>query len=254
MTIQIIDPRWLAKRTCKYFHESQNEQRKSFFRRYLWYANFLRHHVPDTLFYILVLPLLGDDVGRFIRQPQQHIQHRTTTKNRVFNNLNPTWATVIFLEGYKFGVNFYIEVGVFDFQAKQSGQTGRQLSQLSSAGNAIVTSCASSRNLLKNGKFPHKVMGTALFEVGAILGSRGNVGSKSLQTGGAVYAHLERCRDDGAKGKLRFQFRALNLSNAQSLGRISCPYFELFRRVDHPTGATWYASVIPTPFHQFSCH
>ncbi len=165
---------------------------------------------------------------------------RWVSTHSVFNNLNPTWATVIFLEGYKFGVPFYIEVGVFDFQAKQSGQTEQQLSQLSSAGNAIVTSSASSRNLLKNGKFPHKVMGTALFEVGEILGSRGNVGSKSLQTGGAIYVHLERCSEDGARGKLKFKLRALNLTNVQTLGRTSCPFFELYRRVERPTGATWY--------------
>ena len=45
----------------------------------------------------------------------------------MFNNLNPTWATIIFLEGYKFGVPFYIEVGVFDFDAKQAGTSEREL-------------------------------------------------------------------------------------------------------------------------------
>jgi len=58
---------------------------------------------------------------------------------------------------------------------------------------ALITTSAASRALMRDGKFPHKVMGTALFEVGQILGSRGNVASKSLQTGGAVYVHIERC-------------------------------------------------------------
>ena len=106
--------------------------------------------------------------------------------------------------------------------------------------NLNVVCDASSRNLLRNGQFPHRVMGTALFEVGEILGSRGNVGSKSLQTGGAVYAHIERCREDGQKGKFRFQLRAFRLKNTQSLGRTSSPFFELLRKVDRPTGATWY--------------
>jgi hypothetical protein len=106
--------------------------------------------------------------------------------------------------------------------------------------NLNVVSDASSRNLLRNGQFPHRVMGTALFEVGEILGSRGNVGSKSLQTGGAVYAHIERCREDGEKGKFRFQMRAFRLKNCQNLGRTSSPFFELLRKVERPTGATWY--------------
>jgi hypothetical protein len=82
-------------------------------------------------------------------------------------------------------------------------------------------------------------MGTALFEVGQILGARGNVVSKSLQTGGILYAHVERSREDGAHGMMRFQLRGLNLTNARSLGRKSSPFFELYRKVDTPTGATW---------------
>jgi hypothetical protein len=157
----------------------------------------------------------------------------------VFNNLNPAWATIIFLEGYKFGVPFYIEVGVFDFDARQAGTSERELQLHDAHSNLNVVSDASSRNLLRNGQFPHRVMGTALFEVGEILGSRGNVGSKSLQTGGAVYAHIERSKEDGEGGKLRFQLRAFRLKNLQSLGSKSSPFFEMLRKVDRPTGATW---------------
>ncbi|KAG7337105.1 copine family protein [Nitzschia inconspicua] len=157
----------------------------------------------------------------------------------VFNNLNPNWATIVFLEGYKFGVPFYIEVGVFDFDAKAAGTTEAKLQMNDAHTNLHVVCDASSRNLLRNGQFPHRVMGTALFEVGEILASRGNVGSKSLQTGGAVYAHIERCREDGAHGKFRFQMRAFRLKNVQTLGRTSSPFFELLRKVDRPTGATW---------------
>ena len=98
----------------------------------------------------------------------------------VFNNLNPVWSTIINLEGHKFGVPFYIEVGVFDFNAKQSGTSERQLQLNDAHTNLNIVSDASSRHLLRNGKFPHRVMGTALFEVGEILGSRGNVASNSL--------------------------------------------------------------------------
>jgi hypothetical protein len=158
----------------------------------------------------------------------------------VFNNLNPKWATIVFLDGYRFGVPFYIEVGVFDFDAKAAGTTEAKLQMNDAHTNLNVVCDASSRNLLRNGQFPHRVMGTALFEVGEILGSRGNVGSKSLQTGGAVYAHIERCREDGAHGKFRFQMRAFRLKNVQTLGRTSSPFFEMLRKVERPTGATWY--------------
>ena len=157
----------------------------------------------------------------------------------VYNDLNPQWSTVIFLEGYKFGVPFYIEIGVFDFQAKNVGKSERQLATKSSEEGRLITTTESTRNLLKSGKLPHKVMGTGLFEVGQILGAKGNVASKSLQTGGILFAQVERSRADGAFGRMRFQLQGVNFSNTRSLGRKSSPFFELFRKVDSPTGATW---------------
>ena len=81
-------------------------------------------------------------------------------------------------------------------------------------------------------------MGTALFEVGEVVGKRGNVASKSLQTGGAVYVHIERSCDDGTQGRFLLQLRGLNISNTQTLGKAS-PFFELYRKVETPTGAIW---------------
>jgi hypothetical protein len=146
---------------------------------------------------------------------------------------------VIFIDGYKFGVPFYVEVGVFDFQAKQVGKSERALAKESSEAGRRLTSAESEKNLLRTGKLPHRVMGTALFEVGQVLGARGNVSSKSLQTGGILYAHIERSRSDGAMGKIRLQFMAKDLANTRVLGRKSSPFFELFRKVNSPTGAIW---------------
>jgi len=144
------------------------------------------------------------------------------------------------VEGYKFGVPFYIEVGVFDFDASQTGKSELELSRMDAHSQALITTSAASRSLMRDGKFPHKVMGTALFEVGQILGSRGNVGRKSLQTGGEVYVHIERCAsDEGTTGRCLLQLRAMRLSNVQTLGRTSSPFYELYRKVDRPTGATW---------------
>ena len=158
----------------------------------------------------------------------------------VYNNLNPQWSTVVFLEGYKFGVPFYIEVGIFDFQAKKVGKSERALAVQSSEEGRLITSTESTRNLLRAGRLPHRVMGTAVFEVGQVLGARGNVASKSLQTGGVLYAHVERSRADGAFGTMQFQLHGHNLTNARTMGLSkSSPLFELFRKVDSPTGATW---------------
>lgn len=160
-------------------------------------------------------------------------------QNSVFASLNPSWSKSIFLDGYKFGVPYYIEVGVFDFDVSQTGKTTRQLATMDAHSQQAITGDASNRSLLRNGKFPHKIMGTALFEVGEVLGGRGNMRSKSLQTGGAVYVHIERCSAEGDKGRLRFQLKGRKLRNVQTVGKKSSPFFELYRKVERPTGATW---------------
>jgi len=159
----------------------------------------------------------------------------------VFNNLNPAWSTIIFLEGFKFGIPFYIEVGVFDFDAKAAGTTEKKLQLNDAKTNLNIVCDASSRALLRKGQFPHRVMGTALFEVGEVLGARGNVGSKSLQTGGAIFAQIERSKEDGEKGKFCFQIRAFKLKNTHKkiTGMLSCPFFELLRKVERHDGAKW---------------
>jgi hypothetical protein len=156
----------------------------------------------------------------------------------VYNNLSPSWASVVIIDGYKFGVPFYIETGVFDFDAHKVGQKERDLAKKSSVAMANITGTEEQRDLYKTGRLPHKVMGTALFEVGELLAARGNVMSKSLQTGGAIYVHLEKSRDD-QMGSMTLQFEGVNLSNTQrKIGKAS-PFFEMYRKVDLPTGAVW---------------
>lgn len=129
---------------------------------------------------------------------------------------------------------------MFDFSVASTGKSEAELSRMDLHSQAVITKNAGTRELMRNGTFPHKVMGTALFEVGQILGARGNVVSKSLQSGGAVYAHIERCStQDGSSGSMNFQLQAMNLSNVQGFGRTSSPFYELYRKVDRPTGATW---------------
>lgn len=173
-----------------------------------------------------------------LKQAHSPLNSRYTLS--IFKNLNPSWSRTIFLDGYKFGVNFYIEVGVFDFDSAATGKSEVELSRMDLHSQAVITKNAGTRELMRNGTFPHRVMGTALFEVGQILGAKGNLGSKALQTGGAVYAHIERSGMDGATGQqMSFQLQAVKLTNTQTLGRTASPFFELYRRVDRPTGATW---------------
>lgn len=155
----------------------------------------------------------------------------------VYNNLNPKWSTVVFIDDYKFGVPFYIEVGVFDFDAQKVHMKERDMQKKSSVANVRITATPSFRDLYRTGRLPHKVMGTALFEVGEMLAARGNVVSKSLQTGGAIYAHLERSRDFAEMGNVRLQLQGVNLSNTHLFK--SSPFFEMYRKVERPTGAIW---------------
>ena len=82
-------------------------------------------------------------------------------------------------------------------------------------------------------------MGTALFEVGQVLGSRGCIASKSLQTGGVVYAHLERSRPNGAFRIMQLQLQGRDLISNKLFGNKCSAFFELHRKVDSPTGAVW---------------
>ena len=158
-----------------------------------------------------------------------------------YNNLNPDWSTVITLDDFRFGVPMYIEVGVFDFDARAIGEKESRLAREGTDRNEKVVDCSVPTSGLESKEgFPHKIMGTALFEVGDILGSRGSVQSKLLTKGaGVVCCQIEKRRLDGEQGRVRFKLRAEKLSGVRSFGRKSSPYFHLFRKVERPTGATW---------------
>jgi hypothetical protein len=143
------------------------------------------------------------------------------------------------LEGYKLGVPFYIEVEIYDFDAKSLGESERDLAKQSSEKSHVLIANEGTRDLLQSGKLPHKPMGTALFEVGQMLGSRGNMASKALQSGGVLYAHVKSCRAGGALGVMNLQLQGLNLKSLRIMGRRSNPFFELCRKVDSPRGVVW---------------
>jgi hypothetical protein len=160
----------------------------------------------------------------------------------VYNELDPTWSTVVFLDGYKFGVPHFIEVGIFDFNAKTAGMNENDLAKQSSFTSAIISKDVN-QNTKEKTKFPHKIMGSALFEVGEVLGSRGNAAAKRLQNGGELIIHIESSKRNDAR-KLCLQIGGMDLPNKDSMTRekfglgkkLSSPFFELYRRVEMPTG------------------
>ena len=156
----------------------------------------------------------------------------------VFNNLSPSFSTVLYLEGYKFGVPCYFEVGVFDFDAAAIGKSEQELSRMDVHTQKELTKQAYLKNQKsKRGNKKHKNMGTALFEVGQVLGSRGNVASKSLQPGGIVTVHIEKCQTDG-RGQWNLHLQGHQLKPPGG-ARTAHAFFELFRKVERPTGAVW---------------
>lgn len=55
--------------------------------------------------------------------------------------------------------------------------------------------------------------------------------------------HLERSIDQGQMGNITIQFEGNDLSNTQRQLRKASPFFEMYRKVDRPTGAVWYVLV-----------
>ncbi|KAL7551847.1 hypothetical protein ACHAWF_015046 [Thalassiosira exigua] len=88
-----------------------------------------------------------------------------------------------------------------------------------------------------------KPMGSAAFEVGDVLGSRGCVKAKKLQRGGTLYARVNKAPPRDA-GQLALRLRGIKLKNVEGLFGKSDPFYELRRTYDGPGGGAW------TPVHR----
>ena len=94
------------------------------------------------------------------------------------NSLSPYWVKV-FVVDYELGTPFVFAVSVFDEQ--------------------------------KSGKA--KPMGSAVFELGEVLGARGSTKAKHLKGNGTVFA---TARKSTGAGTLRFKFRGDKVSSRQN--------------------------------------
>ena len=75
-----------------------------------------------------------------------------------------------------------------------------------------------------------KPMGSAVFEIGDILGTRGSIKAKRLKKGGTVYARVQKAAPRPA-GKLALMMRGIKLKN-EGIFKKSDPFYELQRTYD----------------------
>lgn len=119
------------------------------------------------------------------------------------NTLSPSWTTA-FLFDYELGKETHINISVVDEVRKQSD----------------------------------KAMGSAVFEIGDILGSRGSTKAKKLKKGGTLYARIQKAAPRSA-GKLALRMRGIKLKNVEGMFKKSDPFYELRRTYDGPGGGSW---------------
>jgi len=117
------------------------------------------------------------------------------------NSLNPDWTKTFVFE-YELGTPIKCAVQVFDEVRK---------------GNNIS-------------------MGSAVFDLGGLLGAKGNTQAKKINKGGTIFARVEKHR---GKGTLCLGMKGVKLKNTEGFLKKSDPFFELNRKVDGPSGTMW---------------
>jgi hypothetical protein len=127
------------------------------------------------------------------------------TPNSIKNNLNPKWTTTFDLD-YSIGRQVRINVGVYDEIRKAT----------------------------------NKPMGSAVFEVGEVLGSRGNIRAKRLRQGGTIFCRVSPAPVAGGGGHFVLGLRGIQLKNTGVVSK-SDPFFEIQVEVQNVTGQRWQA-------------
>ena len=123
-------------------------------------------------------------------------------KTEVFkNNLSPQWVKIFEID-YELGSAVKVAVSIYD-EVKKSD---------------------------------NKLMGSAVFDIGELLGARGNTKAKKLKKGGTLFATVRKAQ---GKGLLRFTMKGTKLKNVEGWIGKSDPFFELSRKTDTAGGLTW---------------
>lgn len=82
-------------------------------------------------------------------------------------------------------------------------------------------------------------MGSANFEVGEILGARGNTKAKVLRQGGTLYCSVSAAPEEHV-GTLSLGLRGVGLKNVDGLFSKSDPFVEVLAKVNRPGSLTWH--------------
>ena len=85
-------------------------------------------------------------------------------------------------------------------------------------------------------KGDNKNMGSAVFEIGEVLGARGSTKAKKLKKSGTIFITV---RKSTGSGTLRLALKGTKLKNVEGLFGKSDPFFELSRKVNTAGGLTW---------------
>jgi hypothetical protein len=119
------------------------------------------------------------------------------------NSLSPHWVKVFILD-YELGTPIKVACNVFD-QAVKGGAE-------------------------------NKSMGSAVFDIGELLGARGNTKAKKLKGNGTLFANVRKATGSGT---LRLQCKGSKLKNVEGMMSKSDPFFELSRKINSAGGLTW---------------
>eukprot|EP00545_Synedropsis_sp_CCMP1620_P006787 CAMPEP_0119029802 /NCGR_PEP_ID=MMETSP1176-20130426/40706_1 /TAXON_ID=265551 /ORGANISM="Synedropsis recta cf, Strain CCMP1620" /LENGTH=769 /DNA_ID=CAMNT_0006986157 /DNA_START=18 /DNA_END=2327 /DNA_ORIENTATION=+ len=120
------------------------------------------------------------------------------------NNLSPHWVKTFSID-YEFSKPTRINVGVYDEVRKQKD---------------------------------NKPMGSAVFEVGEVLGSRGNIKAKKIKGGGTLFCRIQKASDVSA-GTFHFELRGIKLKNVDGMFGKSDPFFEVSKQLKGGGGPSW---------------
>jgi len=85
-------------------------------------------------------------------------------------------------------------------------------------------------------KDDNKEMGSGVFELGAILGAKGNSKAKKMKRGGTLYV---RAKKTVGSGTLRLKLSGISLTNTEGWMKKSDPFYQFTRKDVGPRGTEW---------------
>ena len=113
-------------------------------------------------------------------------------QNRVKNSLSPDWIKCFYVD-YELGTPVSILIKIFD--------------QVNNGDNIE--------------------MGSSVFEIGSVLGSKGNTKAKKLKSGGNLFVRAQKAVGSGL---LCLKLSGISLTNTEGFMKKSDPFYEFVRK------------------------